>query len=347
MTGTDRQRGAPPRFVGLVRLAVALFAFMATFYFSLVPSFCDEVRPAYLEVQETRQGEYTVLLKTPMRGEARLSLHATFSGSAENITPIATRTTGDAAVQTWRMHASEPLAGQTIGILGLDGTVSDALVRIQFADGSAWVQRLTPQQPTVVVPSQQSAWGVAAVYLKLGIEHILTGSDHLLFVLALLIISRTMWLLVKTVTAFTLAHSITLALATLGFVQVPPKPVEAVIALSIVFVAVEIVHARQGREGLAARAPWIVAFTFGLLHGLGFAGALNEVGLPHGHIPMALLFFNVGVEIGQLMFVAAVSTLVALVRWSRIRLPHWIELAPPYAIGSIAMFWVIQRVAVF
>jgi hydrogenase/urease accessory protein HupE len=347
MIGLDRQRTAARRFFALTGLAIALVTFATIFCLSLVPASCDEVRPAYLEVRETRQGEYTVLLETPMRGETRLSLHATFSGNTESITPVVTRTTGDAAVQTWRMRAPEPLAGQTVGIFGLDGTVSDALVRIQFADGNEWVQRLTPQRPTVVIPSQQTAGGVAAIYLKLGIEHILTGFDHLLFVLALLIISRTMWLLVKTITAFTLAHSITLALATLGYVQMPSRPVEAVIALSIVFVAVEIVHARQGREGLAARAPWIVAFTFGLLHGLGFAGALNEVGLPQGHIPTALLFFNVGVEIGQLMFVAAVSALVALLRWSRLRLPHGIELVPPYAIGSVAMFWVIQRVAVF
>jgi hydrogenase/urease accessory protein HupE len=347
VTGFDHHRIDPCRLAKFGRSALALVTVLAAFYLGLAPSFSDEVRPAYLEVREIRPGDYTVLLKTPMRGDARLSLHASFSGDTVNVTPVATRTTGDAAVQSWRMHTNEPLAGQTVGISGLDDTVSDALVRIQFANGGDWVQRLTPQQPTAVIPSQQSTWGVAGVYLKLGVEHILTGFDHLLFVLALFIISRSMWLLVKTVTAFTLAHSITLALATLGVVHVPSKPVEAMIALSIVFVAAEIVHARQGREGLAASAPWIVAFTFGLLHGLGFAGALSEVGLPQGHIPMALFFFNVGVEIGQLLFVSAVTAVVAAIRWSRVRLPHWIELLPPYAIGSVAMFWVIQRVASF
>ena len=155
------------------------------------------------------------------------------------------------------------------------------------------------------------------------------------------------WRLVKTVTAFTVAHSITLGLATLGFVHVPSKPVEAVIALSIVFVAAEIVQARRGRAGLAAQMPWIVAFTFGLLHGFGFAGALSEVGLPEGHIPVALLFFNLGVEAGQLLFVAAVLALVACARRIRVAWPRWAELVPPYAIGSVAMFWVIQRVAAF
>jgi hypothetical protein len=152
---------------------------------------------------------------------------------------------------------------------------------------------------------------------------------------------------VKTITAFTIAHSITLALATLGFVQVPQAPVEAVIALSIVFVAAEIIRACNGREGLTARAPWIVAFAFGLLHGFGFAGALSEVGLPQGQIPVALLFFNLGVEAGQLLFIAAVLNVMALVRLLRRPLPRWVEWAPAYAIGSVAMFWVIQRLAQF
>jgi hydrogenase/urease accessory protein HupE len=209
------------------------------------------------------------------------------------------------------------------------------------------MQRLTPGHPAATIPTQPSAFGVAGLYLQLGVEHILTGIDHLLFVLALLIITGPTWQLVKTITAFTVAHSITLAAATLGFVHVPSRPVEASIALSIVFVASEIVHLRHGRVGLAARMPWIVAFTFGLLHGFGFAGALSEVGLPQGHIPIALLFFNVGVEIGQLLFVGAVLTVVAGARRARIPYPRWAELIPPYAIGTIAMFWVIQRVALF
>jgi HupE/UreJ protein len=329
------------------RLAWAAFALMAAFCLSPKLVSADEVRPAYLELREIGPNEYSVLLKTPAFGEARLSLHASFSGHTENITPIATRMTGNASVQTWWLRAVDPLRGQDIGIAGLDGTVSDALVRIEFADGSAWVQRLTPQQTTATVPAQQTVWNVAAVYLQLGIEHILTGFDHLLFVLALLIICRTTWLLVKAITAFTVAHSITLALATMDIVSVPSKPVEAVIALSIVFVAAEIVRAGQGREGIAARAPWIVAFTFGLLHGFGFAGALAEVGLPHGHIPTALLFFNVGVEVGQLMFVGVVLTLIAAVRRLGFTAPRWAAMVPAYAIGIVAMFWTIERVATF
>ena len=192
---------------------------------------------------------------------------------------------------------------------------------------------------------------VVQTYTVLGIEHILTGFDHLLFVLALLILVKGTRRLIATITAFTLAHSLTLFAATLGWINVPGPPVEAVIALSIVFVAGEIVHARQGRPGLTQRYPWLVAFTFGLLHGLGFAGALAEVGLPPLSIPMALLFFNVGVEIGQLIFIAVVLGAIAVVRRIARRLkidaPSWWWRLPPYTIGGIASFWVVQRVAAF
>jgi hydrogenase/urease accessory protein HupE len=305
-----------------------------------------EVRPAYLELSEDRPGEFSVLWKTPMRGQMRLALDPAFSGPVETVTPVAVRSTGDAAVQTWRLRANR-LRGQTLRIEGLEATITDVLVRVSFADGGTWVERLTPQQPTTVIPARPSVWNVARTYFALGVEHILAGIDHLLFVLALLLLTAGTWRLIKTVTAFTVAHSITLGLATLGIVHVPPKPVEAVIALSIVFVAAEILRMREGKAGLAARMPWVVAFTFGLLHGFGFAGALSEVGLPEGQIPVALLFFNLGVEAGQLLFIAGVLALVALARRVRIAWPRWVTSAPPYAIGSMAMFWVIQRVAAF
>lgn len=315
----------------------------------LCPLACQahEVRPAYLELRELQPGEFAVLWKTPMRGEMRLALAPAFSGSTENLTPVATRESGGAAVQTWRIKTNEPLRGQSLRIQGLEATMTDALARIEFLDGTSWLRRLTPQEPAAAIPQRQSGWSVAGEYLKMGVEHILLGVDHLLFVLALLLIARGTGRLVKTVTAFTVAHSITLALAALGFVHVQQAPVEAVIALSIVFVAAEILRARDGHEGIAARAPWIVAFTFGLLHGFGFAGALVETGLPEGHIPLALLFFNVGVEIGQLLFIAAVLSCIALIRRLRFGFPRWTELVPPYAIGSVAMFWVIQRVVAF
>jgi hypothetical protein len=190
------------------------------------------------------------------------------------------------------------------------------------------------------------SWAAAATrYTALGIEHILLGIDHLLFVLGLLLLVHGGWMLVKTITAFTLAHSITLGLATLGYVSAPTRPVEAAIALSIVFVAAEIVHARQGHIGLAARRPWVVAFAFGLLHGFGFAGALSEIGLPLGEIPIALLFFNVGVELGQIVFVGLALTLAWVLRRLPVSWPSWVEAAPAYAIGIMAMYWFIDRAA--
>ena len=225
--------------------------------------------------------------------------------------------------------------------------MTDALVRLEFADGTAWTQRLTAREPSAKVPIRPSGWSVAAVYFRLGVEHILLGFDHLLFVLSLLLITNGVWRLIKTVSAFTLSHSITLTAATLGFVQVPPAPVEAIIALSIVFVAAEIVKKRRGFEGITARAPWVVAFTFGWLHGLGFAGGLSQAGLPPGQVPTALLFFSGGVESGHLLFVAAVIGLIWAGWRVRIPVPRWVEIVPPYAIGSVAMFWVIQRLAAF
>jgi hydrogenase/urease accessory protein HupE len=322
-------------------------AMIALLVFFTVPVFAHELRPAYLELHEEKADEFSVLWKTPMRGEMRLALRPEFSGATANLTSVTTRQTGDAAVQRWRLKASTPLRGQSVRIVGLEGTMTDVLVRMEFADGATWTKRLTPAEPTADIPVRPSGWFVAGEYLTLGVEHILFGIDHLLFVLALLLVTRGGWRLVKTITAFTVAHSITLGLATLGFVYVPSAPIEAVIALSIVFVAAEIVRAREERPSITARQPWVVAFTFGLLHGFGFAGALSEVGLPTGHIPLALLFFNVGVEVGQLLFIAAVLSFIAAVRRVRMPLPRWVELTPPYAIGSVAMFWVMQRVAAF
>jgi hypothetical protein len=307
-----------------------------------------EVRPAYLELRETANGELDLLWKTPMVGDLRLSLAPVLSGPSEELAPLAMRRTGSAAVQTWKLRLLEPLRGRELGIEGLDATMTDVLVRVEFADGSIWVERLTPKAPVVTIPERPEGWSVAGTYLVLGVEHILTGVDHLLFVLALLIITGGGWRMVKTVTAFTTSHSVTLTAATLGWVHVPQRPVEAIIALSIVFVAAEILRGRQGRPpGIAARAPWVVAFSFGLLHGLGFAGGLSEAGLPDGHIPLALLFFSLGVEAGHFLFVAFVLASMALARRVLTRAPQWVELAPAYAIGSVAMFWVIQRVAQF
>ena len=307
-----------------------------------LPVWAHEVRPAYLQLRESVPGEFTVLWKTPMQGEMRLALTPVFSGANQTMTPVVTQRAEGAAMQSWHFRAIEPLRGQSLLIDGLEATLTDTIVRIEFADGSTWSERLTPARPSAEIPMRQSSWSVAVDYLSLGIEHILLGIDHLLFVFALLLIAKG-WNLVKTITAFTLAHSITLALAALGVVAIPQAPVEAVIALSIVFAAAEVLRAQKGIPSLTSQAPWLMAFAFGLLHGFGFAGALSEIGLPQGQIVSALLFFNLGVEVGQLGFIAAVLGFTAVLGLLSLRLPTWAKLVPPYIIGSIAMFWVIQR----
>jgi HupE / UreJ protein len=307
-----------------------------------------EVRPAYLEMRETSADTYDVLWKVPGLGDnLRLGLYVELPAGCTNVTePHAVMVNG-AFAQRWTVKCAGGLAGGTIHIAGLQSTATDVLVRLERLDGTTQVTRLMPSSPSFVVAAVPHALAVARTYTVLGIEHILSGIDHLLFVLALLIITGGGWKLVKTVTAFTLSHSITLSLATLGYVHIPQRPVEAVIALSIVFVASEIVHARAGRPGLTERAPWVVAFLFGLVHGLGFAGGLSEAGLPAAHIPTALLFFSLGVETGHFLFIGVVLSLVAIGRRIRIPVPRWAELIPPYAIGTMAMFWVIQRTLSF
>jgi hydrogenase/urease accessory protein HupE len=253
----------------------------------------------------------------------------------------------NAFTQRWTVKRAGGLTGSTIQIAGLAATMTDVLVRLERLDGSTQVTRLTPSSPSFVVEAAPGALEVARTFTVLGVEHILTGIDHLLFILALLIITGGGWRLVKTITAFTISHSLTLSAATLGFIHVPQPPVEAVIALSIIFVAAEIVRMRRGIESITARAPWLVAFSFGLMHGLGFASGLSEAGIPPGYIPTALFFFSLGVEAGHFLFVGAVLSLLVLVRRLRIPFPRWTELVPPYAIGTIATFWFIQRTLTF
>jgi hypothetical protein len=310
--------------------------------------FAHEVRPAYLEVRETAPETYDVFWKVPGQGEdLRLGIYVELPAGSANVTAPRGSMDNNAFTERWTMKRPGGLAGGTINIAGLTTTMTDVLVRLERLDGSAQVTRLTPSNPSFVVEAAPRALEVARTYTVLGVEHILTGIDHLLFVLALLIITGGGWKLVKTVTAFTISHSLTLTAATLGFVYVPQRPVEAVIALSIVFVAAEIVRIHRGLESITSRAPWLVAFTFGLMHGLGFAGGLSEAGLPAGHVPTALLFFSLGVEAGHFLFIGVVLAFIAVIRRIRIPFPRWAEFVPPYAIGSVAMFWVIQRIAAF
>jgi len=302
-----------------------------------------EVRPGYLEVREEKAGEFSVFWKTPMRGELRLGLDVDLSLAPDEIQGLLRRRTGDACIETWRFRSREPLRGRTLRIRGLESTLTDVLARFQFADGAVWVARLTPSSPFARIPPAQTVWEEAAEYGWLGIEHILLGVDHLLFVLALLLATRGAARLLKAVTAFTVAHSITLGLAALGIVHVPSAPTEALIALSIALVAAEAVRARTGESGCRERRVWILPFAFGLLHGLGFAGALSDIGLPQANLPLALLSFNCGVEAGQLAFIAAVLALGYPLRRGWVRVPKGVELLPAYATGSLAVFWFLQR----
>jgi hydrogenase/urease accessory protein HupE len=311
-----------------------------------------EVRPAYLELRQAGPESYDALWKVPGRGDdLRLGVYVELPSVCASVTEPRASMVNSAYIERWTVNCAGGLRGGTIRIDGLAATTTDVLVRLEHLDGTSQVTRLTPSAPSFVVEAAPHAVQVARTYLVLGVEHILGGVDHLLFVLALLILVKGVRRLIATVTAFTIAHSLTLAGATLGFVHVPGPPVEAAIALSIVFVASEILHSRRGEPGLTERYPWVVAFTFGLLHGFGFASALNEVGLPQAAIPAALLFFNIGVEVGQLVFIASVFAVTALARrvgrHIGVSKPAWAWRVPPYAIGGIAAFWVIERIAAF
>jgi hydrogenase/urease accessory protein HupE len=319
----------------------------------LVPHvFADVFRPAYLQLTQTAPDRYDVLWKVPALDESTvLKVQPAFPSGATVTTPVRSSFSRGAVVQHWSVRVPGGLAGQAIDFPGVTATRADVLVRMVRDDGTVQLARVFPANPRFVATASPRGFEVVRTYTVLGIEHILTGFDHLLFVLALVILVRGLRRLVATITAFTVAHSLSLVAATLGWIHVPPPPVEASIALSIVFVATEIMHARAGRLGLTERYPWVVAFTFGLLHGLGFASALAEVGLPPLSIPVALFFFNVGVEIGQLLFIAAIFAVTAAVRWAARQLalsaPGWLWRVPPYVIGGIASYWVLERIAAF
>jgi hydrogenase/urease accessory protein HupE len=322
--------------------------FLFTLGFLPLLASAHEMRPGYLDIRETTVDTYDVLWKVPALGDdMRLSLYVRFADDVEILTEPVSGFLGGAHTQRMRIHRAGGLTGSIVHIDGLESTFTDVLIRLERANGVEFTQRLTPDAPSYIFEAEPGYGQVAWTYFVLGVEHILLGIDHLLFVLALLIVVVGWRKLVGTITAFTVAHSITLALAALGFVHVPGPPVEAVIALSIMLVAGEIIHGRQGNPGLTARLPWVVAFTFGLLHGFGFAGALSDIGLPQSSIPLALFTFNVGVETGQLLFVAAMLVASAVIRRLIPNPPEWAWRAPTYVIGGLAAFWVIERVTGF
>jgi hydrogenase/urease accessory protein HupE len=306
------------------------------------PAHAHESRPGYLELREVSDGRYKVLWKQPAVGDLVLQLSPVFpdsctlTGADRQLLPGAMST---------RLTLSCPggLVGNTIRFAGLEDTMTTVLVRVYHLDRSEETHLVHPTAPFLTIRGAAAWTERARSYLLLGVEHIMLGLDHLLFVLGLLLIIKDRWTLVKTVSAFTVAHSITLAVATLGYASVPGPPLNAAIALSILFLGPEIVRSWRGQTSLTIRQPWVVAFAFGLLHGFGFASGLTATGLPRGEIPLALLLFNVGVEIGQLGFVCLVLLLERSFRQLEIHWPIWVAHAPGYLVGSLGAFWTIQR----
>jgi hydrogenase/urease accessory protein HupE len=325
---------------------------LAIFFALLAPiagALGHEARPAYLQITETAPHRYEVIWRTPLLSGMRMPVVLRLPGDARNLVEPVVRELPDSIVERRLIETGNDLAGKSIEFVGLQATITDVLVRVQMHDGSYSTTLVRPSHPRIEIAAARGSLAVAGAYLMHGVEHILFGFDHLLFVLALILIVRSGRVLLVTVTAFTVAHSITLSLATLELVHVPRPPVEATIALSILLLACEIIRSERGQASLTVKWPWLVAFSFGLLHGFGFASALTEIGLPQGDIPLALFTFNIGVEVGQLIFIGLV--LGALACAKRINLPPAFERqalpAATYAIGSVAAFWLIERLAGF
>lgn len=303
-----------------------------------------ESRPAYLELKETASGQFSVLWRTPVLAGMRLPLLLQLPDDVKNVREPTVQELADSLIERrWIDAGPGGLAGKRVDFPGLQFTITDVIVRIEMLDGRNWMLVARPSQPWIEIAEARGIAATAGTFFVQGIEHILLGVDHLLFVLGLLLIVRTPWTLVKTVTAFTVAHSITLAIATLGYAHVPAPPLNTLIALSILFLGPEIVRAWRGETSFTIVHPWVVAFAFGLLHGFGFASGLAAIGLPQGDIPLALVTFNLGVEAGQLGFIALVLLLARAFRVLEVHWPKPVELLPAYVVGSLGAFWTIQR----
>src|SRR5499427_5769191 len=305
-----------------------------------------EVRPAYLEIKESAPNQFSLLWRTPVLAGMRLPIGLKLPADVKDLKEPTTQELADSEVERhWIDAGPNGLAGKTIEFPGLQLTITDVVVHVEMLDGRKWTTIVHPSQPRVELAANQSPWGVVGNYIVQGIRHILFGADHMLFVLGLLLIVKDRWMLLKTVTAFTVAHSITLAIATLGYAEVPVVPLNAAIALSILFLGPEIVRSWRGETSFTIRHPWVVAFAFGLLHGFGFASALTSAGLPHHELPLALLMFNVGVEIGQLGFIALILALERSFHVLDIRWAPWVQALPGYTVGTLGAFWTVQRLA--
>jgi hydrogenase/urease accessory protein HupE len=314
--------------------------------FPALPARGHETRPAYLEIKEITAGQYRLLWKRPVVDELALRLEVQLPQNCRDLEAATRYITPGSLIERRLISCGESgLAGQSVGIEGLEASITDALVRVQTLDAPVQTRLLKPASPFFTMQGSRSGAGWSLEYVVLGIDHILRGMDHLLFVLGLLLIVGNRWMLFKTITSFTVAHSVSLGAATLGYATVPVPPLNALIALSILFLGPEIVRSWRGQTSLTIRRPWLVAFAFGLLHGFGFAGGLTDLGLPRAEIPLTLLLFNLGVELGQIGFVLLVFALDKSFRLLEITWPRCAEFVPGYAVGSLGAFWTIERAA--
>lgn len=302
-----------------------------------------EVRPAFLQIREVEALTYELLWKTPAQGDMRLALNVILPRSCvDSSEPRITRVRA-AVVEHWRVRCSNGLLGKRIVIENLETSLTDVILRFEPIAGAPKTLRADGADPIIVIPERQRSSAVAQSYFRVGVEHILLGVDHLLFVLCLVMLIGSVKQLLIAITSFTVAHSITLGATTMGWVRLAIEPVEACIALSIALLAAAILKGRVETAGITHRWPWIAAFGFGLLHGFGFASALSEIGMPEDAVPLALLFFNLGVEAGQILFVGTLLALLWLLRnyAPRLRARTW--RAPPYLAGTLASYWFIER----
>ena len=306
-----------------------------------------EVRPGYLEIIEQEAGLYKVLWKAPSLSGLTMQIEPVLPDECQDQTVISRhQLPGSRVERRIVMCGEDGLAGKTISIDGLSATITDVLVRVLHANGQSQTVLLKPHSASFQVTGVQPWTQLAMSYISLGTKHIVLGVDHLLFVLGLLLIVRNRWMLFKTITSFTVAHSITLGIATLGYASAPVPPLNAAIALSILFLGPEIVRSWRGVTSFTIRHPWVVAFAFGLLHGFGFASGLSTLGLPKAEIPVALLMFNIGVELGQIAFVLLILLLERSFRILEILWPRWAKMAPGYAVGTLGAYWTIQRTVI-
>ena len=334
--GNGPPAGGHPGMLAATRACCAgLVALVAV---AAAPIAAHEVRPAYLQLEETDPGVFSVLWKQPVLQDRRLPIDPRFPEECAALSPVLREVTGAALLQTWTIRC--PLREGGIHISGLSRTITDVMVEVSRLDGEQSTHLLRPEAPSLDLSDPAPP---VAAYLTLGVEHLVFGIDHVLFVIGLVLFIPSRWALLKTITAFTLAHSITLALSVLELVRLPQGPVEAVIALSILFLARELALPEERRSALTRGRPWIMALLFGLLHGFGFAGALADIGLPRDQLALSLFLFNVGIELGQILVIAVLLLLL----WVARRIAGNIGVAERvfvYGMGSMAAFWTFDRI---